>query len=102
MKDAIAMAKARMLEDWSLLVESQRPKPHNPHRDERDRHWRYDHTEKGKASERARGARYRAKPEKKAMKAAYCKKYYAEHREAELARAKAWRDKKRKERAGIA
>lgn len=89
MKDAIAAAKERMLSDWGKAVEAQKPKPHDPHRDEPDRHYRYDHTEKGIASNRARGARYRAKPEKRALKSAYRKEYYAKNRERELARSRA-------------
>lgn len=99
MTDINTIAKQRLESAWKKAVENQAnfiPHTIEVKRDrEKAKHYRYDHSEKGIASDRARGARYRAKPEKRALKAEYRKKYYAAHREAELARVKAWRDQRK-------
>lgn len=58
---------------------------------QKERHYRYDHSEKGRASQRRRAARWIAKPGKKEIKRKSHKAWYEANREREIERTAKWR-----------
>lgn len=68
----------------------QRKKAHDKEK-QKERHYRYDHSEKGRESQRRRSARWIAKPGKKEIKRKSRKAWYEANREKEIEKAKKWR-----------
>ncbi|WP_173475504.1 hypothetical protein [Fibrobacter succinogenes] len=58
---------------------------------QKERHYRYDHSEKGRESQRRRAARWIAKPGKKELKRKSHKAWYEANREREIERTAKWR-----------
>ena len=58
---------------------------------QKERHYRYDHSEKGRESQRRRAARWIAKPGKKEIKRKSRKAWYETNREREIERTTKWR-----------
>ncbi|MBR2863710.1 MAG: hypothetical protein IKB97_09230 [Bacteroidaceae bacterium] len=58
---------------------------------QKERHYRYDHSEKGRESQRRRAARWIAKPGKKEIKRKSRKAWYDANREREIERTAKWR-----------
>ena len=58
---------------------------------QKERHYRYDHSEKGRESQRRRSARWIAKPGKKEIKQKSHKAWYEANREREIERTAKWR-----------
>lgn len=65
----------------------QRKKAHDKEK-QKERHYRYDHSEKGRESQRRRSARWIAKPDKKEIKRKSRKAWYEANREKEIEKAK--------------
>ena len=59
---------------------------------QKERHYRYDHSEKGRESQRRRSARWIAKPGKKELKRKSRKAWYDANREREIERTAKWRE----------
>lgn len=59
---------------------------------QKERHYRYDHSEKGRESQRRRSARWLAKPGKKEIKRKSRKAWYEANREKEIEKARKWRE----------
>lgn len=59
---------------------------------QKERHYRYDHSEKGRESQRRRSARWIAKPGKKEIKRKSRKAWYEANREKEIEKARKWRE----------
>ena len=59
---------------------------------QKERHYRYDHSEKGRESQRRRAARWIAKPGKKEIKRKSRKAWYEANREKEIEKARKWRE----------
>ena len=75
-------------------LESDNPHERKKARDkekQKERHQRYDHSEKGRASQRRRAARWIAKPGKKEIKQKSHKAWYEDNREREIERTAKWR-----------
>lgn len=68
----------------------QRKKAHDKEK-QKERHYRYDHSEKGRESQRRRAARWIAKPGKKEIKRKSRKAWYEANREKEIEKARKWR-----------
>lgn len=69
----------------------QRKKAHDKEK-QKERHYRYDHSEKGRESQRRRAARWIAKPGKKEIKRKSRKAWYEANREKEIEKARKWRE----------
>ena len=59
---------------------------------QKERHYRYDHSEKGRESQRRRAARWIAKPGKKEIKRKSRKAWYEANREREIKKTAKWRE----------
>lgn len=101
------LLREKMSRLYDEAIERQKPKPvtepsldsSDPHerkkaRDkekQKERHYRYDHSEKGRESQRRRSARWIAKPGKKEMKQKSRKAWYEANREKEIERNRQYR-----------
>ena len=69
----------------------QRKKAHDKEK-QKERHYRYDHSEKGRESQRRRAARWIAKPGKKEIKRKSRQAWYEANREKEIEKTRKWRE----------
>lgn len=76
-------------------LESDNPHERKKARDKakmKERHYRYDHSEAGRESQRRRSARWIAKPSKKEIKRKSRKAWYEANREKEIEKTRKWRE----------
>lgn len=76
-------------------LESDNPHERKKARDKakmKERHYRYDHSEAGRESQRRRSARWIAKPGKKEIKRKSRKAWYEANREKEIEKTRKWRE----------